>query len=133
MLKHSAGGFIYSVGLLPAQTAAALAALRVIKSEPERVTKLQGYGQLFLKRAHELGMNTAGSTGNGMLPILPGSGIKAIRLWHRMFARGINPSLIIYPGVPMKAGRLRFFLTTSHTEEQILETLQTTFEELQKV
>ena len=78
-------------------------------------------------------MNTAGSAGFGMLPILPGSGIKAIRLWHRVFARGVNPSLIIYPGVPMKAGRLRFFLTAAHTEAEILATLRTTHEEMQKV
>ena len=54
VLKHSAPGFVYSVGLPPAHTAAALAALRVIKAEPERVARLHSYGQLFLRTAKEL-------------------------------------------------------------------------------
>jgi 7-keto-8-aminopelargonate synthetase-like enzyme len=36
-----------------------------------------------------------------------------------MYARGINTSLIIYPGVPMNAGRLRFFLSSELTPDEI--------------
>src|SRR5690606_26968298 len=40
-LKYTAPGFVYSVGLSPANTAAALASLKRILDQPERVTKLQ--------------------------------------------------------------------------------------------
>lgn len=32
-----------------------------------------------------------------------------------LFANGINASPIIYPGVPINAARLRFFVTSDHT------------------
>ena len=67
-----------------------------------------------------------------MLPVIAGDMIETVRVWHRVFARGINPSLIIYPGVPMKAGRLRFFLTSEHTPEQIQFAVRTTKEELDR-
>ncbi|MGE0699383.1 MAG: aminotransferase class I/II-fold pyridoxal phosphate-dependent enzyme, partial [Hyphomicrobiaceae bacterium] len=133
VLKHTAPGFVYSVGLLPAMTAAALASLRVIKSEPERVERLHSHGRLFLSRAKELGLNTGVCRGYGMMPVIAGDVLKAVKLWHAVFARGINPSLIIFPGVPLKAGRLRFFLTAAHSEEQILEALDVTAQELAKL
>ena len=69
----------------------------------------------------------------GMLPVIAGDVLKAIKLWHAVFARGINPSVIVYPGVPMKAGRLRFFLTSAHSEDQIRQAVDVTAEELAKL
>jgi 8-amino-7-oxononanoate synthase len=133
VLKHAAPGFVYSVGLLPAQTAAALAGLRVIKAEPERVAKLHAHGRFFLEHARSLGLNTGVSSGYGMLPVIAGDVARAIKLWHATFNRGINPSLIVYPGVPMKAGRLRFFLTAAHSREQVRQAIDITAEELAKL
>ena len=130
VLKHSAPGFVYSVGLPPSLTAAALAALRVIKAEPERVAKLHSHGRLFKKTAKELGLDTGVSEGYGMLPVIVGHGLTTVRAWHKVHDRGINPSLIIYPGVPMKGGRLRFFLTSGHSEDDIVSTLKVVKEEL---
>jgi 8-amino-7-oxononanoate synthase len=133
VLKHTAPGFVYSVGLLPAMTAAALAGLRVIKAEPQRVERLHAHGRLFLDLAKERKLNTGICRGYGMMPVIAGDVLKAVKLWHGVFGRGINPSLIIYPGVPLKAGRLRFFLTSEHTEAQIKQALDVTAEEMAKI
>jgi 8-amino-7-oxononanoate synthase len=133
ILKHTAPGFVFSVGLPPAMTAAALAAVRLIRAEPDRVERLHKNGQLFLREAKAAGLNTGVCKGYGMLPVIAGDVIKSMRLWHRVFARQVNPSLIVYPGVPMKAGRLRFFLTSEHTEDEVRHALQVTKEELAKL
>lgn len=130
ILKHTAPGFVFSVGLLPMMTAAALAGLRLIRAEPERVARLHANGELFLRAARAAGLDTGNSGGYGMLPVIAGNVIRSIQLWHRVFARGLNPSLIVYPGVPMKAGRLRFFLTSEHTSEEIERAITVTKEEL---
>jgi 7-keto-8-aminopelargonate synthetase-like enzyme len=130
ILKHTAPGFVFSVGLLPMMTAAALAALRLIKAEPDRVARLHANGALFLRAAGAAGLDTANSSGHGMLPVIAGNVIRSIQLWHRVFARSINPSLIVYPGVPMKAGRLRFFLTAEHTRDEIERAIGITKEEI---
>ncbi|MCB1510952.1 MAG: aminotransferase class I/II-fold pyridoxal phosphate-dependent enzyme [Hyphomicrobiaceae bacterium] len=133
ILKHTAPGFVFSVGLPPAMTAAALASVRLIRAEPDRVERLHKHGQLFLSEAKAHGLNTGVSSGYGMLPVIAGDVIKSMRLWHRVFARDINPSLIVYPGVPMKAGRLRFFLTSEHTEDEVKQAVRVTAEELAKL
>src|SRR5690606_36074238 len=92
VLKHTAPGFVYSVGLLPAQTAGALAGLRIIKSDPARVARLHAHGQLFLKLAKERGLNTGICRGYGMMPVIARDVLKAVKLWHGVFARGVNPS-----------------------------------------
>jgi 7-keto-8-aminopelargonate synthetase-like enzyme len=43
----------------------------------------------------------------------------ALRLSHRMFNDGVNVQPILYPAVDESAARLRFFITSEHSEEQI--------------
>ena len=56
--------------------------------------------------------------------------VSAGRITDRMLKRGIYVLPIIYPAVPLKAARLRFFLTSEHTSEQISTALRITAEEL---
>jgi 8-amino-7-oxononanoate synthase len=131
-LRYSAPGFVFSVGLPPSMTASALAALRVIKREPERVARLHQNGALFLKEAHALGLDTCRAIGIGMLPIMIGATTRGAKAVTRVFERGINTSLIMYPGVPLNAARLRFFLTSEVTGDEIRLALQIVKEELAK-
>ena len=118
-ITRASPGFVFSVGLPPAMTAAALAALRVIKREPERVARLHANGALILAEAKARGLDTGRSVGIGMLPIMVGATTRAAKAVTRLLERGVNTSLIMYPGVPLNAARLRFFLTSEHTAEEI--------------
>jgi 8-amino-7-oxononanoate synthase len=118
-LRYSAPGFVFSVGLPPAMTAAALAALRVIKREPERVQRLHQNGAMFLAEAKARGLDTGRAIGIGMLPVMVGATTRAAKAVSRLFERGVNTSLIMYPGVPVNAARLRFFLTSEHSKGEI--------------
>ena len=131
-LRYSAPGFVFSVGLPPAMTASALAALRVIKREPERVARLHLNGAFFLKEAHALGLDTGRAIGIGMLPIMVGATTRGAKAVTRVFERGVNTSLIMYPGVPLNAARLRFFLTSEVTQDEIKLALQIVKEEIAK-
>jgi 7-keto-8-aminopelargonate synthetase-like enzyme len=50
-----------------------------------------------------------------------------------MFDRGINVQPILYPAVEERAARLRFFITASHTEEQIHHSIDVTAEEVERI
>ena len=130
ILRYAAPGFVFSVGLPPSLTAAALAALRVLKREPERVRRLHENGAMFLREAHARGLDTGRSLGFGMLPIMVGASTRAAKMVTRLYQRGINTSLIIYPGVPLNAGRLRFFLRADTTPEEIRAAIGIAGEEL---
>ena len=130
ILKYRASGFVFSVGLPPPAAAAALAALEVLMAEPERVAKLQANGALFLKEARARGLDTGTSIGAAVVPVITGDMIKAVKLTERLLARGINAMPIIPPAVQTKASRVRFFITSEHTPEQICRTVEIIGEEM---
>jgi len=123
-LKFLAPGFLYSVGISPPVAAASLAALKCMLQEPERVTALQERGQLFLNLAKAAGVNTGTSKGLAVIPAIVGSSVKAARLSAALFQHGINAQPILYPAVPEKSARLRFFISSKHSEAQIQKTVQ---------
>lgn len=128
-LKFSAPGFVYSVGMPPPNAAASLEALRILRQEPERVAKLNTNATLFRDRAKAAGLDIGPSVGASIVPIITGGSIRAGRLAEAMFQRGVNVQPILYPAVPEPLARLRFFLSSLHTEEQILSTVEILAEE----
>jgi 8-amino-7-oxononanoate synthase len=129
-LKCLAPGFLYSVGMAPPLAAASLAALRIMRREPWRVAALHERGAAFLARAKAAGVDTGSSAGLSVVPALAGGSLRAARLSVALFERGINVQPILYPAVPEKSARLRFFLAHDHTEAQIATTVQALAEEL---
>jgi len=133
ILKYQAPGFVYSVGLSPPATAAALAALRILKADPDRVSKLQSNGRLFVEEANKAGLDTMTSAGFSVVPVMVSDPVRAVRLTDRLLERDINALPIVHPAVPMKAARIRFFITSKHTPEQIRSTVRIVAEELRNV
>ena len=129
ILKYSAPGFVFSVGLPPAMTGAALAALRVVRENPDRVQSLHKNCNLFFRQCQANGLNTGASIGLGVIPIIVGSVKRTGRLMDRMTERRVNASPIIYPGVPINSSRLRFFISSEHSTEQLLSCVQSLSEE----
>jgi 8-amino-7-oxononanoate synthase len=128
-LKLVAPGFVFSVGMAPPAAAAALAALELLEREPERVERLNKRAALFLRLARDGGLDVGGSIGASIVPIITGGSIRAGRLAQAMFERGVNVQPILYPAVPERAARLRFFLTAEHSEAQIRDTIRILLEE----
>lgn len=128
-LKYMAPGFLYSVGISPPLAAAAQEALRIMQTEPERVERLRQRSLLFHQLANEKGVNTGTSAGLSVIPAITKNSLRAAKLAGALFKRGINVQPIIYPAVEEKAARLRFFINSGHTEEQIRYTIDTLAEE----
>ena len=133
LLKYTVPGFVYSVGLPPAAAGAALGAFAVLEREPERVGRLHDNARLFLELAAEAGLDTGPSGGSAIVPVILGNSMNALRLSRALFARGISVQPILYPAVEERAARLLFFITSSHTSDQIRKTVAAMQEELAKV
>ena len=108
----------------PPVAAAALAALSYLETHPERVSRLQGNGRLFFELAKKAGIDTGTSTGLAIVPAITGSSLRAARLADALFRHGVNVQPIIYPAVPEKAARLRFFISCEHGEDQLRHTVE---------
>ncbi len=134
-LKYTVPGFMFSVGMPPAQVGAALGALHLLIREPERVKKLRDNSTYFKAMADRLGMNTGFSKNTGVVPVVIGNSMKCLQISHMLFEKGINVQPILHPAVEEKSARLRFFLSCDHSKEQIkftLETLAKIMEEVMK-
>jgi len=132
-LKYTAPGFVFSVGMSPPNAAAALASLQLLESQPERVTRLQQRSRLFLNLAKQYGLNTGMSKDSPVVPVILGNSIHCLQLSKALFAHDINVQPIVHPAVEENAARLRFFITSQHTEEQIRYAIDAIVQELTKI
>jgi 8-amino-7-oxononanoate synthase len=125
-LKSFAGAFAYSVAMPPAIAASAAKALEILHREPERVARLQRNAALFARLAKERGLDLGTSAGTAIAPIIIGDSLPTVMLSEALFARGINVMPVLYPAVPAKQARLRFFLSAMHSEADITHALDET-------
>ena len=132
-LKCAAPGFVYSVGMPPPAAAAALTALQLMQAEPHRTQTLKKRGRQFLEAARARGLDTGLSVGLSVIPAITHSSLKAARLSEALFRRKINVQPIVYPAVQERSARLRFFISSEHTEAQIQSTVEALAQELRRL
>ena len=125
-LKYTAPGFVYSVGITPPNAAAALAALRLLDAEPDRVSRLQSNAARFAEYARGAGLDIGRSEGTGVVPVIVGDSMRAVRMSQRLFEQGVNVQPMISPAVPNDEARLRFFVSSEHTDVQLREAIRAT-------
>ncbi|MGE7386724.1 aminotransferase class I/II-fold pyridoxal phosphate-dependent enzyme [Streptomyces sp. NPDC004126] len=118
-LRHTLPGFVYSVGLTPANAAAALAATELMTAQPERVRALRRNSALFLGLAAAAGLSTGSSGGTPIVPCILGDSAKTLRVAHGLYGRGVIADPIFHPAVEEGLSRLRFFITSEHREDDI--------------
>ncbi len=131
-LKYGSPGFVFSVGHSPVLSMASYTALQILKREPERVARLQHISQYFLSYARERGLNTGGSQGYAIIPIIVGKSMVTGFLATQLFQRGIYVMPITFPAVKEGEARLRFFMSAAQTEENVRATVDAMVEELPK-
>jgi len=73
------------------------------------------------------------SDGSAVVPCIVGNSYDCLRLATALGERGINVQPILYPAVEEQLARLRFFLTSKHTEAQLRMTADALAEELAKL
>ena len=132
-LKYTAPGFLYSVGMPAPNAAAALKSLELMQRHPEIVEQLRQRAKLFLNLARSKGINTGLSAGAAVIPAIIGNSNQSMQVSHAMAARRINVQPIVHPAVEENAARLRFFISATHTEEEIRTAVDVLAEELEKV
>lgn len=129
-LRLTAPSMVYSVGITPQAAEAARVALDLMRRRPERVARLHANGRLFLTQARTVGLDVGYARGDAIMPVLVGDSLRTVMLSERLLARDINAFPIIPPAVPNASARLRFFLSSEHSPEDIALAVRATREEL---
>ncbi len=113
LIKTRARTLIFSTGLPPASAAAALAALDIIESEPERVAAPRRNAQRFTAA-----LNLAAAQ-SAIVPIVIGEADRALAAARALEAQGFLAVAIRPPTVPAGTARLRFAFTALHPADDV--------------
>jgi 8-amino-7-oxononanoate synthase len=123
-IKHFARSLIFSASIPPANAAAALAALEIMRSEPERIERLTQIGTYMRSEYQRLGFNTGASV-TPIIPIIIGDDMKTFMTWKALFDAGVFVNPVISPAVAPGLQLLRTSYMATHTEKQLDQVLET--------
>jgi 8-amino-7-oxononanoate synthase len=122
-IKHNARALIFSASMPPAATAAALASLEVMRTEPERVLALARNAEMMHKGLKDLGYDTGHSV-TPIIPIIIGDNERTLRTWKMLFENGVFVNPVLSPATPPGRQLLRTSYMATHTEEQLKRVLE---------
>ena len=117
-LKHHSRPLIFTASLPPANTAGVLAALEVMKTEPQRRTDLWANTHRLQEGMRSMGYNI-GETETPIIPVLIGPMETTFVFWRRLFDAGVFTNPVMPPAVPPSQCRLRTSVMATHTFDQI--------------
>jgi 7-keto-8-aminopelargonate synthetase-like enzyme len=133
-LRYTTPGFVFAAGIPPALGQAALSSLNYMLAEPWRVADLQRNAKRFGELLKARGLDTGPATGDSpVIPVVTGDSMWALKLSERLLHHGINAKPIIFPAVANDAARLRFFMTSLHTDAQLVTTADRIAETLAQI
>lgn len=117
-LRHHSRPLIFTASLPPSNTAGVLAALEVLKSEPERRARLWENTKRLQDGLRGLGFDI-GPTQTPIVPVLIGPLEKTFVVWRQLFDAGVFTNPVAPPAVPPSQCRLRTSVMATHTLDQI--------------
>ncbi len=129
-VKHNARALIFSASIPAANTAAALAALKIIRAEPERVDRVNAIADFVRKELKSMGFNVGDSV-TPIIPVIIGDDEKTFMTWKMLFENGVFVNPVISPAVPPGMQLLRTSYMATHTDAQMVKVLET-FEQVGK-
>lgn len=119
-LKHHARSLIFSASMSPASVASTLAALEIIKSEPDRIETLWKNTLYAMELLRAEGLEL-GPTETPIIPIYVRDNDKTFQLTKILQDNGIFVNPVVAPAVPVDATLIRLSVMTTHTFSQIEE------------
>jgi 8-amino-7-oxononanoate synthase len=117
-IRATALPYVFSASNDPAAVAAALASLRVLRREPERMARLRENGALLRRVLTEHDVPPVPGRG-AVLAVPTGEDEVTLAAWNAAHEAGVYTNAVCYPAVPRGQGVLRLAVMATHTEEQL--------------
>lgn len=122
-LKHHSRSYIFSASISPAATASVIAALDIIKQEPERLKNLWEITNYSLSAFRNLGFEI-GPTETPIIPLYIRDMDKTFMITQELYEQGIFVNPVIPPACSPNDTLIRFSLMATHTKAQIDEAVE---------
>lgn len=122
-IKHHARSLIFSASIPPANTATVLAALQVMREEPQMVAALKANGDFMREGFKALGFNIGHSV-TPIVPIIIGDNELTFKMWRDLFEAGVFVNPVIAPATAPGRQLLRTSYMATHTRPQLERVLE---------
>ncbi len=117
-IQHKARPLIFSAALPAPNSAAVLAALDIIETEPEHVENLWDNAEYMRKGFKEMGYNT-GNSNTPIIPVVTGPDFITGLAWGALIEEGVYTNPVVPPATPPNGGILRTSYTATHKKEHL--------------
>jgi 8-amino-7-oxononanoate synthase len=117
-LRHNARSLIFSASIPASACATVLAAIEIMREEPERRERLWANARRMQRDLSGLGFDTFGSE-SPIVPVIVGGTLRTFEFWKRLLDAGVFTNPVIAPAVPATSGRIRTSYMATHTESQL--------------
>lgn len=122
-IKHHARSLIFSASIPASNAAAALAALKIIIREPERIQRVNKIAERMRREFLSLGFDI-GNSETPVIPIIIGDDMRTLQTWKMLFDQGVFVNPVLSPATPPGRQLLRTSYMATHTDEQIDQVLE---------
>lgn len=134
-IKHNSRPFIFSASIPPANAAAAIAALEIIKAEPERIQRLRDISSYMRQGFRKMGIPIyeANSEITPIVPVMTYENEPTLVVTKLLREEGVYVNPVLSPAVKPGFCRIRTSYTATHTQEQLdyaLEAFRRVYEKL---
>ena len=124
-IQHHARSLIFSAALPAPNTAAVLAALDIIETEPQHVEKVWKNAEFMRRGLTGMGYNT-GHSCTPIIPVIIGEQYKTVLTWRALVEENVYTNPVIPPAAPVNGSLLRTSYIATQTQD-LLERALTSF------
>ncbi len=110
--------YLFSTSHPPAIAATCIAALEVLRDEPQLIDRLWDNTRYFKRELSRLGFDT-GASETPITPVIVGQSSLAMRMSAQLFEEGVFAQGIGFPTVARDKARIRTIVTAVHTREHL--------------
>ena len=121
-ITHTSRPYIFSASMTPASVASALAALKILEREPERLKALADISSYMREGLKKMGIKIIESK-TPIIPIYTYDDEKAFLACKLLLERGVYVNPVITPATPPGMALIRTSYTATHTKEQMDEAM----------
>ncbi|WP_139904709.1 aminotransferase class I/II-fold pyridoxal phosphate-dependent enzyme [Clostridium thermarum] len=117
-VRHVSRPFIFSASIPPANAAAALAALNILETEPDRIQKLWKAAEYMREGFKSIGIDTISSK-TPIIPVMTWDDFNTFKISKELLDEGVYVNPVVSPAVKPGEALLRTSYTATHTKEQL--------------
>lgn len=117
-MRHNVRPYIFTASIPPSATASVIAAIEIMRSEPERQENLWKVANYALKSFREAGFEI-GNTETPIIPLYVRDNEKTFMVTRMLLDEGVFVNPVISPAVPPEDTLIRLAWMATHTLEQV--------------